>query len=105
MKIIFKGNLYESEDKKYRYYGNCVNSFEEETGDSLISIFNNVSDFAVVDENSDIVDKNSNLSKLEIPTKLIDIVNKPDTILKYADYRDIYFIYDEDADIHYFFAK
>tara|TARA_B100000700_G_C15063044_1_gene867375 strand:- start:9303 stop:10115 length:813 start_codon:yes stop_codon:yes gene_type:complete len=84
------------------YLGNCVDSFDE-NGDSLIDIFSDVSNFACIEEES----KKVSVEDFMIATKksMFDIerlsLNKK-TYLE-SENKDVYMIYDEDKDIHYFF--
>lgn len=85
-----------------KYLGNCVNSFDLESGNSLIDIFQDVSDFACVLEDS--IEVTKDLSILEFNKELLSIFQKDSTIMLYSEDREIYFLYDEENDIHYFFA-
>lgn len=96
--------FYLSETKQYFYKGNCVNSFDDD-GKCLLNIFTDVSDFANTEENSKSVSKTKNISKLNLSVPgLQDIANKKTTTLLYSKDSDMYFLYDVDKDIHYFFT-
>jgi len=84
------------------YLGTCVDSFDED-GESLIDIFRDVSNFACIEEESNEI----SVEDFMIATKkdMFDIENlslNKKTYLE-SENKDVYMIYDEDKDIHYFF--
>lgn len=104
LKLVKTNNPHKTAAKiKAEYVGNCRDSFDLDTGDSLINCFYDVSDFAVQEENGKEITKEIFDS---IVTMLSDV--KQDTKnhqLKYFVYEDrnVYVLYDQDTDIHYFF--
>ena len=89
--------------KNYLYVGNCTNVFDEDTGECALSMFNDVSDFAYQDENSENIDAKEFYERVIIPENLKTSLSK-NLEYKYYDQSDIYVIYDDDTDIHYFFS-
>ena len=82
----------------YHYVGNCVDSFDEDTGDSLIPYFRDVSDFALKEEEGEKIEK-SEFVKLTGGYKL------PKHKFEYKRLSDVLITaYDVDTDIHWFFA-
>lgn len=90
--------------KNFKYVGNCVNSFNDD-GECLLSIFSDTSDFANVEENSEIVSKSKFINNVTLNKFFINLVQKNSTKILYNKDRDIYMIYDENKDIHYFFES
>jgi hypothetical protein len=92
------------------YIGNCKNSFDPDTGDSLIDCFVDVSDFAVKEENGIEISKEEFekfIKYLDVPREVRNEFNPPygtQHQLKYFFYdNNIYVLYDQDDDVHYFF--
>lgn len=87
------------EMSQYHYVGNCVDSFDEDTGDSLIPYFRDVSDFAVKEEDAKKISK-SDFLKLtggyKLPKHKFDYMRLSDVLIT---------AYDVDTDIHWFFAS
>ena len=85
------------------YVGNCINSFDSETGSCSLSEFNDVSDFAVQDE------KAVEISKQEFD----NFVNSTGCIFEVDDSKYQYYhyqsgllvAYEYAEDIHYFFRR
>jgi len=85
------------------YIGNCKNSFDPNTGDSLINCFCDVSDFAVQEENGKEITEKVFNSIVTIPPDIkLDAKNHQLRYFVYED-RNIYVLYDQNDDIHYFF--
>jgi hypothetical protein len=91
--------LFESEETKYHYVGNCVNSFDSD-GDCSFKNYSDVTEFAQGLENA------TKVSKMEFlkHVKAIKTIDKCDMFEYDAD-ADVYIAYDTAADIHYFFTK
>ena len=92
------------------YVGNCKNSFDKDTGESFIDCFTDVSDFAVKEENGIEItqsDFEKFIEYLDMPREVRDEIVPPYGMphkLKYYFYENnIYVIYDQENDIHYFF--
>lgn len=79
------------------YQGNCVNSFDD-NGSCLIGTFDDVSDFAYVEENSQIVDF-SFFNKMTNNFKLPE----GNYIFYFHKNRNILMAYNKNSDVHYFF--
>jgi len=80
------------------YIGNCTNSFDSRGG-SLIPCFSDVSDFAYKDERA------IELTKEDFECFVSTDMQFGGHSLKYLFYNgNTFVIYDEDEDIHYFFA-
>jgi len=85
---------------KYTLAGTCVDSFDEH-GESNLSCFSDVSDFAVKEENS-----------VEIPEKRFKSITNNWESLPNGSYTylynkesDVVMAYNEDSDVHYFFIR
>lgn len=96
-----------------QYYGNCVDSFDED-GESLIPIFENTTDFARQDENAKEITKDEFLKIIPkecIPKEVIQKIywypnrGKTHNILFFKYENDIFVLYDETIDIHFFFRR
>lgn len=84
-------------------YGNCINSFDEE-GESLIDLFDNVSDFACVEEESNLITIDDFILNTGLNRDfLINITKISDSNFLWNDYRQIGMIYNRVEDVHYFF--
>jgi hypothetical protein len=109
-KRFFKESL-----KKFHYVGNCKNSFDDETGDSLIDCFRDVSQFGQREEDfRDAVEKGEKqfltreqfLTMAELPKELNNI-----KMLEFYEFEEDNFgpkvlvAYDVKKDIHYFFIE
>lgn len=87
-------------------YGNCINSFDEDTGESLIDLFDNVSDFACVEESSDLITIEDFIDKTGLNREyLITITKLSDSDFLWENDRRIGMIYNRSEDIHYFFRE
>ena len=98
MKQIIKEEL-----DKYFYFGNCKNIFDED-GSCEVSIFTNVSDFVFNDENSKEISKEEFFNKVSIGNDLWNKLKDHDLLYFYYP-NGLYVLYDDEEDIHYFFAK
>lgn len=86
-------------------YGNCINSFDED-GDSLIDLFDNVSDFACVEEDSILITLEDFISKTGLNRSfLINITKLSDSDFLWHPDRAIGMIYNKIEDVHYFFKE
>jgi hypothetical protein len=81
------------------YLGNCINSFDKDTGESLIPGFVDVSDFAKQDEEAEVVNSKSIGTIPPAVSKATG--DHPLAYLKYSG--GVVAIYDMETDIHYFF--
>lgn len=88
-----------------KYMGNCTNIFDEE-GDCLFpELYTDVSDFAVHEENAKkITAKEFYKQIMSIDQDLEDTISHNRTYLHDIE-NNVYIIYDNDTDIHYFFIK
>ena len=84
----------------YYYAGNCVNSFDGD-GESLISAFLNVSDFAVQEESGE------RITVEEFLSRVLDPVAKITRKCSFSSYpeRDCLVMYNPVKDVHYFYTK
>ena len=91
-------------DSNYQYIGNCSNIFDSD-GECTLNIFENSSDFANKDENAIELDKEEFETFVKnIPTEIQNKIKNH--ILKYLFYDgNIFVIYDDNDDIHYFWSK
>jgi hypothetical protein len=107
--------LYENINKRYSYVGNCVNSFDSNTGECLSGIFSDVSDFGRYDELATCEDIEDSEGCGKISSKeflsVVDFEEIPEEV-KNSDNLEFYYynngvlvIYDLDEDIHYFFSR
>ena len=87
--------------KDMTFQGDCTNSFDSDTGDSLIECFVDVSDFANKDENATkmSLDEFSNF----VPS-LPKPFRKKDRYEYFHYDGDIFVVYDTKHDIHCFWA-
>ncbi len=110
-----------NEFERYTYLGNCTDSFDPDTGDSLISEFYDVSDFANQDEKATEITKQDFHRMVVIPPAIAKIENKYSNHIKYLAYDNgLLVLYvepiwlnlddehgvdkEQDTDIHYFFG-
>mgnify|MGYP003392158333 CR=1 FL=1 len=93
-------------EMKAKYIGNCTDSFDSETGDCYFpEIFQDVSEFAYKDENSIPLDEEEfYLFVGEIPLWLNEEIKNHELSYLFYD-GNIYVLYDETEDIHYFFKR
>jgi hypothetical protein len=99
--IKLKDIYTESYFERYYYIGTCVNCFDE-SGNSLISQFDNVSDFAYEEENAITISREvfiKNVSNFSM------LPNNKDIEYKVTRDKRIIMAYDPATDIHYFFGK
>lgn len=94
--------------KKAGYMGNCQNSFDKDTGEDLIGLFDDVNHFARLEEGFDEAVKSGKrdyMSKEEFESH----VDLPDFLkqkkLMFYNYGDpnIFVAYDDKKDVHHFF--
>ena len=87
---------------KADYFGNCIESFDED-GESLIPIFDNVSDFALIVEQSEEISLKEfiRLTSYKI-NDIDDFKSKHNTYLYNKD-RKSALIYNTEEDIHFIF--
>jgi len=85
----------------YKYAGNCVNSFDSGSGDCITSIFNDVSDFAVQEENAKIISK----EEFDKYVSGYNLETSGNHEFQFYSERNIFALYDIDNDIHYFFSE
>lgn len=108
-----KMNWYKKSNNVYQYVGNCGNIFDHDTGNCKIDIFSDVSDFAYKDENAEEIDKEDFESFVKFPNDFPKEIQ--DEIfpkrgrypnIKYYFYDgNIFVLYNEDTDMHYFWSK
>lgn len=108
--------LYEDITSNYRYFGNCSDSFDPDTGDCEFGYFSDVSDFAryaeLSEDDIELADREGNgeMDKDDFYS-LVSIDSVPDNLLKSEDLKYYYYsngllvIYDLSTDMHYFFGK
>ena len=94
--------IYEVANEYYQYVGNCKDSFDED-GESLINVFQDVSDFAVVEEEALRISEASFLKAIGWTQELDRLLNHHCQFL-YCTERQLYILYDEDTDTHYFWV-
>ena len=85
----------------HKYAGNCVNSFDSGSGDCITSIFNDVSDFAVQEENAKIISK----EEFDKYVSGYNLETSGNHEFQFYPERNIFALYDMDNDIHYFFSE
>lgn len=96
---------------KYVYIGNCVDSFDEDSTCTNPDLpFEDVTQFAYADENSETITQNQFMNQIDLGdqnTREIFNNKKDNPDVKYLNYsdEDVIVIYDENEDIHYFFVK
>ena len=89
-------------NNKKHFAGTCVNSFDEE-GNCITNLpWLTVSDFAVDEENAEEINKEEFLKNVDISKELIKKLLKHK--LKFMKADNVYMIYDDNTDIHYFFV-
>jgi len=93
-----------------QYLGNCVDSFDPDSGDSLISIFTDVSDFACKEEEFEERKENGEDGFMDFGD-FVAIVGTYKFLKGYFEFYfypqdsgNIYVAYNLKKDIHYFFA-
>lgn len=102
-------------NESYNYVGNCSNSFDNDTGECLIGIFQDVSEFANYDESANFediedsngcgkIDQEEFLSLVDQSSIPKDIIIDDQTEYHYYD-NGVLAIYNPEEDIHYFFSK
>jgi hypothetical protein len=87
---------------KTYYKGNCVNSFDEDGYCTVPDLYSDTSDFAYNEENAKVVTKEEFEKTVTVPKDLDKEIGTNRTYLHDAN-NNIYMLYDEDEDIHYFF--
>ena len=94
----------ESITESAEYLGNCINSFDNDTGECIVpGLYNDTSDFAVAEENAKKITEKQFIKAIgPIPEYLKPDISL-DRIFLYDVANNIYMIYDQDDDIHYFF--
>lgn len=84
----------------YYFVGTCVNSFDDD-GSSLISCFNNVSDFAQQEESALKITK-SEFESLVSNSSMLPKRHRYQYLI--TEDEEVLMAYDETKDVHYFFA-
>ena len=79
-----------------------MDSFDED-GESLIGIFSDVSNFAYIEENSTTINEKDFLIATKKDMFDIEKLTLNNKIYLESENKEIYMIYDEKDDIHYFF--
>lgn len=102
MKHLESYRLFESSEKLAKYQGNCINSFDEDGYCIIPNLYSDTSDFAYNEENADVIDKREFEKHVIIPSDLNKQIGADRTYL-YDAKNNIYMLYDENSDIHYFF--
>lgn len=94
-----------------QYLGSCVDSFDPDSGDSLIPIFTNVSDFANKEETFRNEIENGEVHGFISFGDFVGIVGTHKFLKSYFEFYfypqesgNIYVAYNPKKDIHYFFA-
>lgn len=101
--------------KKARYVGNCTDIFDRSSGECLIDIFRDVSDFGCKEEDlrEQIEDGRETVLSLDEFSNIVDIdclMGKDLSGFEFYFYSEsefsnqIYVAYDKLSDIHYFFV-
>lgn len=103
--------------KLFHYVANCTEAFDPRTGDGLFNLFENVSEFARLEDDFRELIENGDTDFLTRDDfeSLADIADIPDFLtdkeLQFYNFEgnetrpEILGAYDINADIHYFFAK
>lgn len=86
--------------KQADYLGNCIESFDEE-GNSLIDIFNNTSDFALSEDNSNEISYDDFIKKSRIEEYNLNRILS--SIDYYDDVKNCIFLHDEEQKIAYMY--
>lgn len=91
------------------YLGNCTNSFDEETGECIQPDLNyfDVTDFAQCEEGAVVIEEEEFRKKVtidEVSAGIIASIADHTILYLYDEDRDLYMIYDDHDDIHYFFG-
>lgn len=87
---------------KATYIGNCTDSFSPTTGSCRLSVFTDVSDFALADEEAVDLEQDDFLAVVDLG---LDRPWESHQVKYLFDERTgVFMVYDEDEDIHYFFA-
>lgn len=87
------------------FLGTCVNAFDEDGYCTVPGLYSDTSDFAVQEENSQVITAEQFLKHVGTIPAQIDKEIGPHRIYLYDADNEIFMIYDEDADVHYFFRK
>jgi hypothetical protein len=87
------------------FVGTCANSFDED-GECIVPLlpWSGVSSFAVDEENAITITKNEFSKITVIPDELKKRIFNHSLMYQKTDDSLVYWIYDDDTDIHYFFA-
>jgi len=89
------------ENQKKHLVGTCVNSFEEEGHCDNINLpYRDTTQFAQAEENATEITKDQFINNVNVPDNLKDI----NAIYLYDEDNDVYMLYDDQKDIHYFFV-
>lgn len=89
-----------TENQQYYFIGTCVNSFDKD-GECSFRNYRDTTDFAQGEEDADEIskeefDKHCKTSTIKLGKKLKYLYDKEN---------DVYMIYDENKDVHYFWVK
>jgi len=97
--ISFKQFL-ESQNKKH-LVGTCVNSFEEDGNCTIPQLpYTDTTHFAQAEENATQITKDQFINNVNLPDNLKDI----NAIYLHDEDNDVYMLYDDQKDVHYFFV-
>jgi hypothetical protein len=97
--ISFKQFL-ESQNKKH-LVGTCVNSFDEDGNCTIPQLpYTDTTHFAQAEENATQITKDQFINNVNLPDNLKDI----NAIYLHDEDNDVYMLYDDQKDVHYFFV-
>lgn len=89
-------------DKQFFYTGNCVNSFDEDTGEYLLSDkMKDVSEFGLYDEKY-VIEKHDDKTLINSCNGYLPEITEND-VVAYIPEIDMIFIYIISEDVHYFY--
>lgn len=88
---------------EYHFLGTCVNSFDEDGNCVVPGLYNDVSDFAVHEENAQQITKSQFLKHIGRIDHGIDKEISHNRIYLHDSDNGVFMIYDVETDIHYFF--
>ncbi len=90
----------ENRNKK-QLVGTCVNSFDEDANCIIPQLpYGDTTEFAQAEENATKITKEEFLQNVNVPKEIINI----DAFYLHDENNDVYMLYDDKLDIHYFFV-
>ena len=87
------------------FVGTCVNSFDEDGECIIDDLYRDTSDFAVHEEESTEISEEEFKNAIGVLPPTLDKEISNDRIYLYDEDNEVYMIYDDASDVHYFFKS